>query len=63
MWTRHLLAFVIGLVGVLTGLLIVQLWQDHQKVAQLWDLEIRRAQALAAQTPMQTSPSQSPPTR
>lgn len=49
-WRAKFIAVGYGMLGVALGLLIWTAWVDHARVTDLWNLEIRRAQA-AAQAP------------
>lgn len=44
-WRAQVIAVGCGMLGVALGLLIWTAWVDHTRVTDLWNLEIRRAQA------------------
>jgi len=46
-----LLGFTGAVAGALLCLLLWQAWVTYARVNALWDLEVRRAQAVAAQAP------------
>lgn len=42
-------ALAVGVVGWIGTAVVWDLYQDHQRVHAIWELELRRAQAQAAQ--------------